>query len=65
MKRHPATHYATHRHYQGRYAVLIAPPRKGGRGMTVSGRVDLGRAPVGELRRLVASGWTFRRIEAR
>lgn len=65
MKRHPATHIATHRHYQGRYAVLIAPPRKGGRGMTVSGRVDLGAAPVGELARLRAAGWRFQRIEGR
>ena len=59
------THIATHKGMRGRFVVLVAPPRAGGRGQTVSGRFDTNSAPRGELARLKAAGWVFRPVGIR
>lgn len=63
MIRPLSTHEASHHGMAGRFFVLVGPPRKGGRGLTVSGRIEVIGAPRGELARLKAAGWRFKAVQ--
>jgi hypothetical protein len=57
----PGRHLAIRRGSgRGQFVVHVRPPLHGGRGFTVTSRSGAG--PMGELNRLLASGWRFRRL---